>query len=290
MRGANKGRPSRVDSEVVRILGRHLLDLPTGRGPRCAPRFWRRNSGRGWGSESIMARLKSGTGQVAPPGEDEMTVQAGGLSKTPSCGKGTRTSQADCKASECWQCPSVEKSTSRTIWPRRRTPNLDRTDSVGARSAISVVVAVLLCRARAMFWLRSVRPQLTAEFSDAHDRQMWECFCHLVGIASVSARVRQSITVPLSLGGVGLSMCQKGERVSTLVELGRFPSNDLESPPHRRDHVDPRIECPSHTNFQRRRSNRLQSVGFHPPSWEDLAKGEQPPEEDVESQGDRNIP
>ena len=34
----------------------------------------------------------------------------------------------------------------------------------------------------------------------------------------------------------------------------------------------------------------LQSVGFNPPPWDYLAQGETPPEEDVESEGDRNIP
>ena len=37
-------------------------------------------------------------------------------------------------------------------------------------------------------------------------------------------------------------------------------------------------------------SDTLQNVGFTPPSWEDLAKGEPPPEEDVKSEDDRNIP
>ena len=37
-------------------------------------------------------------------------------------------------------------------------------------------------------------------------------------------------------------------------------------------------------------SDTLQNVSFAPPSWEDFAKGEPPPEEDVESENDRNIP
>ena len=37
-------------------------------------------------------------------------------------------------------------------------------------------------------------------------------------------------------------------------------------------------------------SDRLQCVGFNPPNREELAKGEQPPKENVESEGDRNIP
>ena len=46
----------------------------------------------------------------------------------------------------------------------------------------------------ATFRLRSVRPSLTADISDAHDRQMWECFSHLVGIASLSSKAQQYIT------------------------------------------------------------------------------------------------
>ena len=37
----------------------------------------------------------------------------------------------------------------------------------------------------ATFWLRSVRPQFTADFAD---REMWECFNQLVEIASLSAK------------------------------------------------------------------------------------------------------
>ena len=76
---------------------------------------------------------------------------------------------------------------------------------------------------------------MTADFSDAHDRQMWECFSQLVGIASSSAKAQQYITIPLSLGRNSVELCQKGQRVRALVELGRFLSNDLEPPPHCRD-------------------------------------------------------
>ena len=52
----------------------------------------------------------------------------------------------------------------------------------------------------------------------------------------------------------GVELWQKVKRVSALVELGRFPSDDLEPPPHCRDNDDPGIEHPSHTNFPRRSS------------------------------------
>ena len=31
--------------------------------------------------------------------------------------------------------------------------------------------------ARANFYIRTIRPELSAKFSQRHDEQMWHCFC-----------------------------------------------------------------------------------------------------------------
>ena len=101
-------------------------------------------------------------------------------------------------------------------------------------------------------------------------------------------KAKQYITIPLSMGGVGVEQCQQIPRFSALVELGRFPSNDLEPPSRCSDNMNARAIPTFHAVGEC--SDTLQNVGFTPPSWKDLAKGEPPPEEDVKSEDDRNIP
>ena len=153
---------------------------------------------------------------------------------------------------------------------------------------------LLFCCAgsRATFWLRSVRPQFTADFADAHDRQMWECFNQLMGIASFSAKAKQYITIPLSLGGVGLSSANRSRDSahwsswadSLPMIWNRHPVVATTMIWGLNARAIPTFNAVGEC------SDTLQNVGFTPPSWEDLAKGEPPPEEDVESEDDRNIP
>ena len=77
--------------------------------------------------------------------------------------------------SECWECPSVRRSTSRTIWPRKTDEHQVLTDRIPLVQDLQAAWLLLFYCAgsRATFWLRSVRPQFTADFADAHDRQMW---------------------------------------------------------------------------------------------------------------------
>ena len=94
------------------------------------------------------------------------------------------------------------------------------------------------------------------------------------------------------IGRCGVEQCQQIPRFSALVELGRFPSNDLEPHPVVATTMIWGLNAQAIPTFNAvgECSDTLQNVGFTPPSWEDLAKGEPPPEEDVESEDDRNIP
>ena len=67
---------------------------------------------------------------------------------------------------------------------------------------------ILLCCGvtRATFHVRSVRPDLTENFAEQHDEQVWRCFCELVGVAqgAPAASVRASTSLPLAADGPGL--------------------------------------------------------------------------------------
>ena len=121
---------------------------------------------------------------------------------------------------------------------------------------------------RATFWLRSVRPQLTAEFSDAHDRQMWECFSQLVGIASVSAGARQSVTVPLSLGGLGLSGARRARESAHWSSWADSLPMIWKRHPAVATMLIQGLNVRATPTFSAvgACSDRLQSVGFNPPS------------------------
>ena len=57
----------------------------------------------------------------------------------------------------------------------------------------------------------------------------------LAALATVEAKTQQYITILFVTRTHGVELCQEGQRIWALVELGRFLSNDLEPPPHCRD-------------------------------------------------------
>ena len=61
--------------------------------------------------------------------------------------------------------------------------------------------------ARANFYIRTVRPELTAAFSRGHDEQIWQCFCGLlrIGPDAVAPSAKAAATLPLAAGGMGLT-------------------------------------------------------------------------------------
>ena len=61
--------------------------------------------------------------------------------------------------------------------------------------------------ARANFFLRSISPGQTSTFASHHDDQIWACLCTLFGVdpASITHSSRIGATLPLRLGGLGLS-------------------------------------------------------------------------------------
>ena len=58
---------------------------------------------------------------------------------------------------------------------------------------------------RANCQLRSVRPELVAEFAAGHDQGMWQCLQTILNVPEESTALTRAITsLPLSLGGLGL--------------------------------------------------------------------------------------
>ena len=60
--------------------------------------------------------------------------------------------------------------------------------------------------ARANYFLRVVRPECTVQFAALHDEGLWRCFCSLLDIPNdcTVGLIRDSVSLPLSLGGLGL--------------------------------------------------------------------------------------
>ena len=60
--------------------------------------------------------------------------------------------------------------------------------------------------ARANYFLRVVQPECTVQFAALHDEGLWRCFCSLLDISNdcTVGLIRDSVSLPLSLGGLGL--------------------------------------------------------------------------------------
>ena len=80
---------------------------------------------------------------------------------------------------------------------------------------------LLCCRAaRANFYIRTIRPELPANFARSHDDQIWQCFCNLLRIRpdAVAASAKAATSLSLVAGDWGL------------VKLGRFLENGVGTP------------------------------------------------------------
>ena len=68
------------------------------------------------------------------------------------------------------------------------------------------LVLVWWTTARANFWLRTVPPEWAHAFAEAHDRGLSQCLCAImhVSVNAAWSSARESATLPLSMGGLGL--------------------------------------------------------------------------------------
>ena len=130
------------------------------------------------------------------------------------------------------------------------------------------------CGAQANCTLRVVHSELTAGFAAHHDASLRRCLSHLLGVAPASIYYDLA-SLPLCLGGLGLL------RSATFLARPAFWASwadCLEMIHQRRPTVCARIvdalhaQHPSfHLDGVRASGEHLASVGFHAPSWLELA-------------------
>ena len=92
---------------------------------------------------------------------------------------------------------------------------------------------LLFCAAtRANYFLRVVQPAWSERFAAAHDENVWNCIQELLDIEG-TVRVRQWLSLPPALGGVGLAERRSVPDCRVLGQLGRFtPTNSRKASPH----------------------------------------------------------
>ena len=83
------------------------------------------------------------------------------------------------------------------------------------RDLQSAWLLLLRCAAaRANCQLRSVRPSATEEDARTHDEGVWQCLATLLGtdLGQCTVAVRELATLPLRLGGLGLTSASEDQR------------------------------------------------------------------------------
>ena len=145
----------------------------------------------------------------------------------------------------------------------------------------SWLLLVHCASARANYLLRTVCPDSVRGFAEAHDRGLWECVCTLLNIPiHQDQSTRDTATLPLSLGGLGLRSAVRTSPSAFWASWAdclpmisaRHPAvadmiiRELDGHP-----VTPCLSAAS------RIARDLVGVGgFEPPSWISLANGARP--------------
>ena len=137
---------------------------------------------------------------------------------------------------------------------------------------------------RANYWLRTVPPELTAEYARAHDKRVIQCLSDVLQIRDgFPGQTLQTAFLPLTLGGLGVG---GSARVRDAAFWGSW-ADCLEMVKARH----PQVAQDMISGFQRQSSgclssvrgaeNRLRDAGVHIPEWEELAEGLRP--EDIQA-------
>ena len=95
------------------------------------------------------------------------------------CGEAAMTPGWKNKGSASW----VPQLAGQSLWSMHSpgSPNVRASCSRKSQKLILLYCGVTT----ATFYVRSVRPDLTENFAEPHDEQVWRCFCELVGVAQV---------------------------------------------------------------------------------------------------------
>ena len=132
--------------------------------------------------------------------------------------------------------------------------------------------------ARANFFLRSVDPDESEEFAQAHDEGVWRCFSRIMGLSpSCDARIQASL--PLCEGGLGLRSAMRSRPAAHWASWADALKMIKQRHPGVADMIVRSLV--SHENCSSiqsllRCADALETAGFDVPSWEDLAEGRRP--------------
>ena len=141
--------------------------------------------------------------------------------------------------------------------------------------------------ARATFYTRTVRPELTTHFAMEHDEQIWRCFSTLLGVnpEAPDAHAKASTSLPLVMGGLGL---RSASRLWDAAHWGSW-ADTLKMVHERHPMVADdilramavRSEAPAIEAINQSVENLL-AVGYDVPTWESLMTNTNVPVADVE--------
>ena len=120
--------------------------------------------------------------------------------------------------------------------------------------------------ARANYLLRVVRPEWVQSFACVHDQNLWKCLCAILRIPvdSCEEQTRNTATLPLSLGGLGLRSAQRSCVAAYWARCDRCTSNDSGATPHSGgpDHA-PSGRCSGFREQSRCLFGRSSRLGLH---------------------------
>ena len=130
---------------------------------------------------------------------------------------------------------------------------------------------------RATFHVRSVRPDLTENFAEQHDEQVWRCFCELVGVAPAApaASVRACTSLPLAAGGLGLRSVVRLRHAAHWASWADTIKMVQERHPEVVDVNVRAVEASTRRPALEQSivAQYLREAEFAAPSWEELARG-----------------
>ena len=135
---------------------------------------------------------------------------------------------------------------------------------------------------RANYQLRVVRPELTELFAAGHDDGIWRCLCAICQISpDVEPAIRDTVTLPLGLGGLGLRSAHRTRQAAYWASLadtlpmvrGRHRAVADTMVTSLMDGVGP----PSLMSAETARRDLSGVMEFAPPTWSELAHGARPP-------------
>ena len=108
----------------------------------------------------------------------------------------------------------------------RRIPRLDDVQS-------ACLLLAHCAAARANYSLRCVEPQDVEPFARTHGFQMRQCLSSTlqVNLEEADQETQDSVTLPLSLGGIGAQECSTDEQGCLLGQLGRLLGHDQRTAP-----------------------------------------------------------